>query len=326
MILGRDSQGALSPPRIAFRPVSESDTRPLWSVMIPTFNCANYLRATLQSVLSQAPGPEIMQIEVVDDCSTKDDPERVVREIAGDRVLFYRRPENGGANANFNTCIERSRGELIHILHGDDWVADCFYQEMGALADLHRDAAILACRCFYVDHEGVILNVSPRARSLEQPSRSAADFYYSPVFHFPGVVIRRNFYERYGGYIPELVHASDNEMWARAWFYGTGVMVPHVWSYYRTFSENDTSRLMRTAENLRDLQRLNAVLSARHSEFSRERGTKRVAIVAREQLRRFADSGDSEAFDANYGWWRKNVGIAFRVKSAGVRFLRSLSW
>jgi glycosyltransferase involved in cell wall biosynthesis len=46
--------------------------RPLWSVMIPTFRCARFLRRTLDSVLSQDPGQDVMQIEVVDDCSNND--------------------------------------------------------------------------------------------------------------------------------------------------------------------------------------------------------------------------------------------------------------
>ena len=61
--------------------------RPLWSVMIPAYNCASYLRQTLASVLAQDPGPEQMQIEVVDDGSTKDDPESVVRETGKGRVI-----------------------------------------------------------------------------------------------------------------------------------------------------------------------------------------------------------------------------------------------
>src|SRR6516164_9197119 len=90
----------LIPPGI--EPAPESTARPLWSVMIPTFNCASYLRQTLESVLTQDRGPEQMQIEVVDDCSTKDDPEAVVRRIGQGRVAFFRKPKNEGAIANFN--------------------------------------------------------------------------------------------------------------------------------------------------------------------------------------------------------------------------------
>ncbi|HZY25562.1 MAG TPA: glycosyltransferase, partial [Bacteroidales bacterium] len=76
--------------------------------MIPTYNCAHYLRETIASVLAQDPGPEIMQIEVVDDHSTRDDPEVVVKELAGDRVGFYRQSQNVGYIKNFETCLQRS--------------------------------------------------------------------------------------------------------------------------------------------------------------------------------------------------------------------------
>ena len=108
--------------------------RPLWSVMIPTYNCAALLRETLKSVLAQDPGREQMQIEVIDDASTKDDPEAVVRELGQGRVAFHRHSKNIGATANFNTCLSRSRGTLVQILHGDDLVLPGFYDRMRGVA------------------------------------------------------------------------------------------------------------------------------------------------------------------------------------------------
>src|SRR5260370_41738394 len=93
------------PPLI--KPVPEHIKRPRWSVMIPAYNCSEYLRGNIQSVLQQDPGPEIMQIEVVDDASTDADVESLVRDIGQGRVGYYRQPENVGSLRNFETSLNR---------------------------------------------------------------------------------------------------------------------------------------------------------------------------------------------------------------------------
>jgi hypothetical protein len=67
--------------------------------------------------LGQDPGREEMQIEVVDDVSLVDDPEPVVRRVAGGRVSFSRNLRNLGLIPNFNNCVQRARGYWVHILH-----------------------------------------------------------------------------------------------------------------------------------------------------------------------------------------------------------------
>src|SRR3712207_9440459 len=89
--------------RAAIPPVDDLVARPLWSVMIPTFNCAGFLAETLSSVLLQDLGPELMQIEVIDDCSD-DDPGAVVAQLGQGRVGFFRQAERVGH-------IENSRSE-----------------------------------------------------------------------------------------------------------------------------------------------------------------------------------------------------------------------
>ena len=68
--------------------VADHGARPFWSIMIPVYNCAEYLRVTLASVLAQLSAEDDSQIEVIDDCSTRDDPAAVVAEC-GDRRVTY---------------------------------------------------------------------------------------------------------------------------------------------------------------------------------------------------------------------------------------------
>src|SRR3712207_3896442 len=99
-----------SPPQIL--PVSIADT-PLWSVMIPVYNCSAFLEECLKSVLVQQLPENDMQIEVIDDASTDADVEALVKQIGKGRVKYFRQKENLGSLRNFETCINRAAGELV---------------------------------------------------------------------------------------------------------------------------------------------------------------------------------------------------------------------
>jgi glycosyltransferase involved in cell wall biosynthesis len=303
---------SMIPPVIA--PVPEGVHRPLWSVMIPTFNCAKYLRQTLESVLAQDPGVEQMQIEVVDDCSTKDDPETVVREVGKGRVAFYRKPKNEGAIPNFNTCIERSRGHLVHILHGDDYVLPGFYTKIADTAKNHRDVSAFFARCQVVDEDGALDYISGRIPQLTQPSRVPGDLLYSNDLLTPGVVLRRSFYEARGGFLFCLVHVADWEMWIRAIHQGGGLWFNELLAAYRFFPSNDTGRLARTAENLRDYLRLANIFESHFDDFDLARFRALVAQRAREQEWRFTGAGDKDAASSNHELWRELTPWRQRLK------------
>lgn len=314
------SESSLVGPRI--EPVPAGVQRPRWSVMIPTYNCAKYLRQTLESVLAQDPGEGEMQIEVVDDCSTKDDPEAVVREVGKGRVSLHRKPQNEGVTANFNTCIQRSRGHLLHLLHSDDWVLPGFYDQLSQLAELHPGTPLLASRSFFVDEENVIVGVTERLRALEAGAQEVKDFFYGTPVQTPGVVVRRTFYEAQGGFLPSLVHTADCEMWVRAIGAGGGVVTSGVLACYRVFATNDSGRLARTAENLRDLERLDSIFAERYPAFNRQRAVERVCDRALQQAERFAWRGDLEAAEANLAFWRQNAPLGLRLRRSLGRFAR----
>jgi glycosyltransferase involved in cell wall biosynthesis len=267
--------------------------------MIPTYNCAKYLRETLRSVLSQDAGSREVQIEVVDDCSTRDDPESVVREMGGDRVAFYRQPQNLGVTGNFNTCVRRSRGQLVHILHGDDLIEPRFYAEIGASAEQHPSASIYMTRAHHIDQHGNVFDASPFIDEYKSVSVNPCPLLYGNPLRTAAIVVRRSLYEAQGGFCEYLVHVADWEMWIRATAIGGALMIDSLLARYREFLGNDTSRLRRNADNLRDCLRLREILRMRHRDFDLDRFHGVIRQLASLQVSRFRSQGDKEAAAKN---------------------------
>lgn len=276
--------------------------------MIPTFNCADYLRETLSSVLTQYPGADQMQIEVIDDCSTKDDPAAVVRELSPDgRVSFYRQPSNGGAIANFNTCISRSLGRLVHILHGDDFVQPGFYDTIGCLASANPDLALFAARCWEVGPDRQNDGISARYPWLEKPTRAPDALLGWNGLRTPGVVVRRSFYEQHGGFLASLPHTADWEMWVRAISEGGGIIVNAPLASYRSHAGSDTSRLFRQGIDLSCKLNVMALFRARHPEFKLQEASAPILKDAYLRYLHFKHLYDREAELACKKIWKANT-------------------
>jgi len=237
-------------------PVPERTPRPLWSVMIPTYNCAEYLRETLASVLAQDPGSEVMQIEVIDDCSTKDNPKLVVEEVGRGRVEFYRQPQNVGHTKNFETCLKRARGKLIHQLHGDDCVLDGFYRKMQRAFEENHDIGAAFCRHIFMDEYGHWQTIS-QLEQLESMVFSNSLERLASFQHIqtPSIVVRRKVYELLGGFDSRLHWTEDWEMWVRIAAHFPIWYEVEPLAVYRKHSASNTGRNMCTAENLRDVRR-----------------------------------------------------------------------
>lgn len=85
------------------------------SVLIPAYNCAGTIAATLDSVLQQTePADEVL---VMDDGSTDETP-NILKDF-GPRITVFRQ-ENAGLSHSRNALISRAQGDLIAFLDSDD--------------------------------------------------------------------------------------------------------------------------------------------------------------------------------------------------------------
>jgi glycosyltransferase involved in cell wall biosynthesis len=91
---------------------------PLFTIGIPTYNRAGFLRRSIEAALDQTlPDVEVL---VSDDAST-DGTAEVVRSF-GDRVRYHRNPQNIGSWPNFAKLTELASGDFFSWLQDDDVV------------------------------------------------------------------------------------------------------------------------------------------------------------------------------------------------------------
>jgi len=240
-----------SPPHIASLPASSN--APLWSVMIPAYNCSNYLEKTINSVLCQDPGKDKLQIEVVDDCSTDADVGELVARVGKGRVGYYRKEQNMGSIRNLETCINRAQGSLVHILHGDDYVKDGFYHEIEKLFSRYPEAGAAFTDYRYVDELDNSLytdtEILPAPGLIDDPISFIAE---KQRIQPPAMVVKRSVYEKLGSFYA-VNYGEDWEMWARiASVYPIAHSPLHL-ACYRVHNNNISTRSLLSGQNIKDI-------------------------------------------------------------------------
>lgn len=106
---------------------------PLISVIIPVYNCENYVGEAIDSVLNQPYGN--IRIVLVDDGSWDSSPEICDRYVSQNKRVHVIHQQNGGVSKARNTGIEYvlahfTDTDYIAFLDADDkWCADFFTQE-----------------------------------------------------------------------------------------------------------------------------------------------------------------------------------------------------
>jgi hypothetical protein len=289
--------------RAAIAPVPPGVDRPLWSVMIPTHNCAQYLAETLESVLAQDPGPGHMQIEVVDDASD-DDPEAVVRRVGRGRVAFHRQPINIGQVANFAVALNRSRGEQVHLLHGDDRVRPGFYAALGRGFAQDSRVGAAFCRWALIDDEGELLSTAQQEQERAGVLPDALVRLASEQrITTPSIAVRRSVWEQLGGFDARLRCAEDWEMWVRIAARHAIWYEPEALAEYRVRAGSTTQRNHRQAEEMRytaaAMEMFSPLLPADRRAEVQQAARTAYASAALDNARRYAGQQDYRAMLAH---------------------------
>lgn len=179
---------------------------PAASVVIPAYNCAGTIAATLRSVAAQTIGE--IEIIVVDDGS-RDQTREVVSAIAReDRRIVVVSQSNSGVSATRNRGIRMAKAPIVAFIDGDDlWATDHLQQHLARFAAMpHLGVSFSAAR--YVDAAGRVVG-----RSRVTPGRVKAEqlLYSNPTTTCSTLVVRRRVFDVCGIFDEDLDRSEDQE-------------------------------------------------------------------------------------------------------------------
>lgn len=208
------------------------------SVIIPTYNRANYITDALDSVKAQTYRP--VEVVVVDDGST-DDTIAVVKKwideySTSDLSAQLVEQANAGAPAARNHGIEVSRGKWVKFLDSDDILhPDCLSSQVVSLADLPKQSIVFGDDG-YMDSGG--RNKRPNKYSRPSAQETSFEYLLHHIVRTPTPLHRRKLLEDVGGFREDVRKGQEGDLHLRLALNGcTFVYEPGVVSYARVNTE-----------------------------------------------------------------------------------------
>lgn len=186
-------------------------SRPLVSIVIPTYQRAGYVETAVASVLDQ--DYDALELIVLDDGSTDETAALLARIAEREDPARFRwdRHENVGQAATINRGLALARGELLGYLSSDDYLYPGAIEQLAAAAEADPDAEIVYPWFDVVDDaDRIVDTIACIQHTLVDALRWA--------LCVPGVgaLMRRRCYERIGGWDERYRYCPDFEWWIRA--------------------------------------------------------------------------------------------------------------
>lgn len=186
--------------------------KPVFSVVIPTYNHAHFLERALESVINQSFTD--WEIIIVDNHS-QDNTDEIVQRIVDPRVQLFKINNNGVIAASRNKGIIEARGEWLAFLDSDDyWAVD---KLQSCFDVINQDVDFL-----YHDLKVVGKKKSVFARNTDRTRQTKKNplldmLIQGNLIGNSSVVVRKDVIERAGRLDenPQMIGAEDFNAWLK---------------------------------------------------------------------------------------------------------------
>lgn len=186
-----------------------------FSIIMPLYNKAPYVRKAVESVLGQTSGDYEL---IIIDNGSNDGSSEIVTKFTDPRIRIVRLEENVGVSNARNKGVEMATAPYIAFLDADDWWEPTFLEEMAGLIERHPNAGIYGTGYYIVKNskkrmapvgidegfaEGEINYCAVYAKTLCMPLTSIT------------VALPRAVFDESGGFKPHLKLGEDFDLWVR---------------------------------------------------------------------------------------------------------------
>ncbi len=184
---------------------------PTVSVIIPAYNRANVLDRAVTSVLNQ--NYQDFEIIVVDDASS-DNTQEIVDGLNDKRIKYIRHDKNSGEAAARNTGIEAAAGKYIASQDSDDeWLPGKLERQVILLESSPREVGVAYTGFWRV--EGNAKVYFPPERIDRKEGDVHRELLRGNFVGTPTTVVKKECFQKMGGFDERLRHLVDWEMWIR---------------------------------------------------------------------------------------------------------------
>jgi glycosyltransferase involved in cell wall biosynthesis len=201
------------------------------SVITPSYNQAQYIQATINSVLSQNyPALEYL----VMDGGSKDGTVEILRRYE-DQLSWVSEPDKGQADA-INKGFKQSAGEIVTWLNSDDLHLPGVLHRVSEFFNQHPEVDVVYGDYYLINHSGAVI-----LRKQEIPFDYNILLYGLDYIGQPTTFFRRRLFDRIG-YLDESLHFGlDWDYWLRvANSGGRFAHIPHYLAATRWHTEAKT--------------------------------------------------------------------------------------
>lgn len=134
----------------------------LVSIIMPSYNTAEYIKESILSVLNQT--YTNWELIIVDDCST-DNTDDVVAAFQDERICYLKNKKNSGAAISRNRALHEAKGKWIAFLDSDDlWHPEKLERQIRFMEES-------GCSFSYTNYSEIDEHSCPLGRIVTGPKR-----------------------------------------------------------------------------------------------------------------------------------------------------------